>query len=98
MSRFKPSQFRILAGIVWFVMICISDYSPFKQWEMSRELVALKEQKKFMEKEIVRVHDERKAINESPTSLETFAREKYHMKKENEEVFVLVDEQGNPVE
>ena len=37
-------------------------------------------------------------ITDADASLETFAREKYMMKKDNEEVFVLVDEEGNPVE
>ncbi|SDM88931.1 FtsB family cell division protein [Siphonobacter aquaeclarae] len=98
MSRLWPPNFRLLAFLVWFGMVCISDYNPYKQWEMGNELSELKDQKAFMEKEIVRVHDERKAISASPSSLESFAREKYLMKKENEEVFVLIDEQGKPVE
>ncbi|MFT4033621.1 MAG: septum formation initiator family protein [Siphonobacter sp.] len=98
MIRSLLLRFRTAAILVWLLMIFISDYSPWKQFQMTRELSGLKEQKAFIEKEIVRIHDERKAISASSASLETFARERYLMKKDNEEVFVLVDDQGKPIE
>ncbi len=98
MFRVWPPKLPVIAITIWVVLITISDYNPLKKIQMSRELSELEAQKAFMEKEIVRVRQERKEITQSEGSLETFAREKYMMKKENEEVFVLVDEQGNPVE
>ncbi|MDQ1086882.1 septum formation initiator family protein [Siphonobacter sp. SORGH_AS_1065] len=98
MFRVWPPKFPVIAITIWVVLIALSDYNPLKKYQMSHELSELEAQKAFMEKEIVRVHKERQEITESDASLETFAREKYMMKKDNEEVFVLVDEEGNPVE
>ncbi len=98
MFRVWPPKLPVIAITIWVVLIALSDYNPIKKYQMSRELSELEAQKEFMEKEIIRVHKERQEITESNASLETFAREKYMMKKDNEEVFVLVDEEGNSVE
>ncbi len=62
------------------------------QYEYSAEVGKLKIEKAFYEKETAQV---KKDLNELTTNLkmaEKFAREKYFMKKDNEDVFVIVKE------
>ena len=60
------------------------------QYEYRGEVNKLQAEKEFYEKEIATV---KKDLNELSTNLNTaekFAREKYLMKKDNEDVFVII--------
>ncbi len=60
---------------------------------LSSRINQLEKQKEHYQVEIER--DERKLseIQESPESLEKFAREEYLMKKKNEDIFVIVEKE-----
>ena len=47
--------------------------------------------KMFFESEIDKNRQEIEGLNQNPDKLERFAREKYLMKRENEDVFVIVE-------
>lgn len=59
--------------------------------ELRKEIKKLEQQKEFLRQEIA---TDKKALKElsSPEELEKFAREKYFMKKENEEIFLIEHE------
>ena len=59
---------------------------------MRAELKKLKTQKKFYVDEIKKDKEKLRELRTNPKTLEKFAREKYLMKKENEEIFVIVEE------
>jgi cell division protein DivIC len=61
------------------------------------DLKNLAKEKAFYESELESIKKEEKAILGDMNSLEKFAREKYLMKKEGETVFVLVDEDNEPI-
>ncbi len=64
--------------------------------ELQQEINKLEQQKDFLQKEIEK---DKKQLNElnDPKALEKFAREKYYMKKKNEEVFLIEYEDSTKV-
>ncbi|MDJ1504957.1 septum formation initiator family protein [Cytophagaceae bacterium BD1B2-1] len=76
--------------LVWMLLFDTNDMiSQFKLW---RQTVELEEQKKHYVKEVLKVKKEREELMGSPRLLEKFARERYLMKKNTEDVFVIVEE------
>jgi cell division protein FtsB len=73
--------------LVW--MLFIDDYNMVFQWQKSRELAAIKEKKEYYEKEIQQVNQDRKDLFSSKANLEKYAREKYLMKRDDEDIFVI---------
>ena len=58
------------------------------------EIKKLTQTREYYRKEIVKTLKEKESLMTDPKSLEKFARENYHMKKENEEIiFVEVEKQ-----
>ncbi len=60
--------------------------------KLSTRIKQLEKQKKHYEIEIEQNQRKLKEIEESPESLEKFAREQYLMKKKNEDIFVIIEE------
>ncbi len=75
--------------IVWMLFIDSADL--FGHVGLRSKLSELKAQKEFYQEKIKQVEAEREALLNDPELLERFAREKYYMKKPNEDVFVVVD-------
>ncbi len=63
--------------------------------ELTQKVKQLKAQKKFYEKQTEAVTEQLKELQTNPTNLEKFAREKYFMKKSNEDVYVFVDKNNH---
>ena len=57
------------------------------------ELSKLEEEKSFYQEELKVIQADLEELESNPESLEKFAREKYLMKKDNEELFVIVEEE-----
>ncbi len=62
------------------------------QYEYRQQVNTLKEERDFYTKETEKVSKDLDELTSNPQKLEKFAREKYLMKKENEDVFVIVKE------
>jgi len=62
----------------------------FSQWEYHQQVSKLKQERDFYQKETAKVHQDLDELTSNKEKLEKFAREKYLMKKENEDVFVIV--------
>lgn len=62
------------------------------QYEYRVQLQKLKEEKEFYILETERVKKDLDELNSDQEKLEKFAREKYLMKKDNEDVYVIVKE------
>lgn len=72
--------------VVW--MAFFDTNSLLIHLELRKEIKKLEQQKEFLKNEIAK---DKKALKElsTPEELEKFAREKYYMKKENEEIFLI---------
>ena len=76
--------------LVWMVFFDRNDL--FSQWEYHQQVSKLKQERDFYQKETAKVHQDLDELTSNKEKLEKFAREKYLMKKANEDVFVIVKE------
>lgn len=86
---FKNKYFLIsLAFLVWMIFFDKNDL--FSQYQYRQQVNKLKEEREFYQKETDKVKKDLDELTSDPKKLEKFAREKYLMKKDNEDVFVIV--------
>jgi len=76
--------------ILWLAFFDSNDL--FMQARLSNKLKELEKTEVFYEEKIEEVKADREALLNNDALLEKMAREKFYMKKENEEVFVVVEE------
>jgi cell division protein FtsB len=79
--------------VVWMVFFDKNDL--FSQYQYSQQLTKLEQERDFYKAEIVKVNRDLDELTSDKAKLEKFAREKYLMKKENEDVFVIEHEKAN---
>ncbi|MCO6494123.1 MAG: septum formation initiator family protein [Bacteroidetes bacterium] len=60
--------------------------------KIAKEVRALKKENSFYKTEIENAKQQREYLFSNPINLEKFAREKYLMKKDDEDVFIIVEE------
>jgi cell division protein DivIC len=82
--------------VVWMLFFDVNDI--WTQIKMYRELARLADEKKYYVQKLQEVEKERMEVMGNKKLVEKFAREKYLMKKPKEEIFVLVDEDNQPIE
>lgn len=76
--------------LVWMLFFDSNDL--ITQSKLGSKQSELESAKSFYEQKIVEVKNDREALSSDPALLEKMAREKYLMKKKNEDVFVVVAE------
>jgi cell division protein FtsB len=79
-----------IAFLVWMVFFDKNDL--LSQYQYHQQVSKLKQERDFYKKETEKVSKDLDELNSNPQKLEKFAREKYLMKKDNEDVFVVVKE------
>ena len=75
----------LLAWITFF-----DSFDLFTTVKNQQLLSKMEEQKAWYEEQIVETRADLKQLNSDDAMLEKFARERYLMKRENEDIFVLV--------
>jgi len=80
----------IAAFAIWMTFFDKNDM--LSQYEYRTEVNKLETEKDFYTKEITSVKKDLKELDSNLNTAEKFAREKYFMKKDNEDVFVIVKE------
>lgn len=75
------------AFVIWMLFFDRNDV--FTLAERNRELRSLKESKQYYTDEIVRERKVSEELKSSPATIEKYAREKYLMKRENEDLFII---------
>lgn len=75
-----------------FWMLFLDSNDLYTQNRLSRQLKSLKREKEFYQQKIDEVKREREQLLTDTEALEKFAREKYLMKKESEDLYVIVEE------
>ena len=77
------------AFIVWLLFFDPRDV--FTQMEHRRELNELQASKAWYQKEIAKESAEAEELRTNPAVVEKYAREKYLMKRENEDIFIVAE-------
>ena len=82
-----------ITTLIFLVFLLVFDQNNIvTQYTYRSELNKLNTEKAYFAKEIKKTKQELDELTNNPRTLEKFAREKYFMKKENEEVFVFTQE------
>lgn len=90
---FKNKYFLVtVAFVVWMVFFDKNDL--LSQYQYHQEVGKLKRERDFYKDQTVKVSKDLDELTSDPKKLEKFAREKYLMRKDNEDVFVIVKEKA----
>jgi len=85
----------VIAFLSFVLWICFFDRNDvLTQWERKAELNKLETSKEYYVNEIETLKKELSDLDNSPAILEKFAREKFYLKRTNEDVFIVEDERS----
>jgi cell division protein DivIC len=76
-----------LGFLAWMLFIDRNDLPT--QWKRVKELKTLQQSEKTMDKQISDTKQELELLKTNPSTLEKYAREKFMMKRDNEDVFIV---------
>lgn len=79
----------IIVFVIWISFFDRNDL--WTQLDRKHELQKLETSKTFYEQEIATTKKDLTDLNNNPAILEKFAREKFYLKKANEEIFIIDD-------
>lgn len=86
-------NFYFLSSLFFLIWLSFVDSNDlFMQSELSGKQAELVKAKNFYEDKIMEVQNDKAALTNNPDLLEKMAREKYLMKKDNEDLFIVVKE------
>ncbi|MAM17806.1 MAG: septum formation initiator family protein [Christiangramia sp.] len=86
--RFFSNKYVLISLVFAVWMIFLDTNSWFIHHELDQEINELKDNKKFFQTEIANDKSIIKNLNDS-VELEKFARQKYYMKRENEDIYII---------
>ena len=76
--------------MIWMLFFDTNDF--YSQYKLKNKVKELVDQEVYYLENIEQVKKDREALLNDMELLERFAREKYYMKKEGEDLFVVVEE------
>jgi cell division protein DivIC len=80
----------VITLAIFAVIILFTDHNNlFEQWDRKQELKKLQIKKAYYEEEIEKTKGKLADLSNNAAALEKFAREKFYMKRDNEDVFVI---------
>ncbi len=90
----KPFRNRYFLVLVLFFMwlIFFDKHDVLTQFRLQQTADELSSKKEFYKEKIKQVRQDRADLFTNTKSIEKFAREKYLMKKDDEDVFVIIEE------
>jgi cell division protein DivIC len=75
------------AFVTWMLVFDAKD--PYTQLRHRHELKELEESKQYYTKEIAKERAELEKLRYNPSTLEKYAREKYYMKRDGEDLYIV---------
>lgn len=88
---FIRDKYVITSFVLLFWIAFFDKNDLISQMDLSNKLELLNDEKQYYLAEIEKTKSDMKELMTNPKDLEKFAREKYLMKKENEDIFVIVE-------
>jgi cell division protein FtsB len=79
-----------LAFIIWLSFFDRNDF--ITTWSYHKKLESLRNEQSYYKSEVKKYTDDLNNLITDHSNMEKYAREKYYMKKDNEDVFVIIDE------
>jgi len=89
----KPLRNFYFVSIALFIawMLFLDSNNLISRFQLSSKLRSLENEKEYYEEKIKEVEKDRDELFGDRESLEKFAREKYLMKKESEDIYIVVE-------
>ncbi|MGN0003672.1 MAG: septum formation initiator family protein [Sphingobacterium composti] len=80
----------LIAGVAFLVWMCFFDRYDFAtQYGYQKERNKLEYEKEFYTSEVINLEKSIKDAQYNPNEIQRIAREKYKMKKDNEDIYVI---------
>ena len=79
-----------LGALIWLSFFDRNDF--ITTYTYQKKLKGLQNEKTYYESEVIRYTEDLNNLLSNPANMEKYAREKYYMKKDNEDLFVIIDE------
>ena len=89
---FLKNKYVLVGSIVFLWVTFFDSHNLVKQSKLKVEIEELEEKRNFYETEIQKDSIALHELTTNPKTQEKFAREKYFMKKDNEDVIVIIEE------
>ena len=89
-------KYKIQLGILLFFLIWMlfaDEYNLIRIYKEHKKLNLLKENREYLKQKIEEDRQQLKTLQNDTLHLEKFAREEYLLKKKNEEVFIIIEEE-----
>jgi cell division protein DivIC len=96
LDKHKFYTYTLCGLLIWLSLFDSNDFGAILK--LNKKISELNNEIEFYDEKIKIVEQDRKEVFGSPKLKEKFAREKYFMKKADEEVFVLLDKDQKPFE
>lgn len=84
----------LLSFLIWIIFL--DNYSYFGHRVLDKQINELEDNKEYYQQEIKKDQEKIKKLN-NPAEIEKFAREKYYMKKDSEDIYI-VEFEGDSIE
>ncbi len=90
--KFARNFYFIAAALFLFWMLFLDSNDLVSQFRLNRKINSLENEKEHYLKKFEEVQAEHDQLLSNTEALEKFAREKYLMKKDSEDLYVIIDE------
>ncbi|HEX7457389.1 MAG TPA: septum formation initiator family protein [Ginsengibacter sp.] len=95
LRRFFTNKY-LITGIAFALWMLFFDRNDITlQLKRVRELNKLQESEKVMDRQITDTKQELSLLKTDPETLEKYARERYMMKKDNEDLFIITSDSSS---
>lgn len=92
LNQLLKYRYPLILGFFVLWMAFFDHNNMIEQYKLTHQKEKLEEEKKYYLEEIEKARKDFDELFTSQESLEKFAREKYLMKKDNEDIFVVIEE------
>lgn len=92
LPKFAKNFFFLFGCFFLFWLLFIDSNDLVSQYRLAQKSESLEAEKEYYEAKIEEVRQEREELFSDPELLEKFAREKYLMKKDNEDLYIVNEE------
>lgn len=90
------SKYSISIAAFCVIVLFLDHNDVFTQFDRRKELHQLQESKQYYTSQITAERKELEALKTNPSIVEKYAREKYLMKRDNEELFLVPENYDEP--
>ena len=93
--RFLGNRYVLVLALFIVWMVFLDNYSFLDHRILNKEIKELEDNKKYYQDEI-KLDEEKIKLLKNPDQIEKYAREKYYMKRDSEDIYIIEFEEDLP--